>query len=75
FFVINHSFIKTINSDSNSTKHEPGTKIIEAFYNGFETINHECDFIVKLYADVILPNDYFETLAEEFQRNTKAGIV
>lgn len=75
FFVINHSFIKTINSDSNSTKHEPGTKIIEAFYKGFETINPEWDFIVKLDADVILPNDYFETVAEEFQRNPKAGIV
>lgn len=74
-FVENYSFIKMTHSESNQTTHEPGTKIINAFYKGFENLNSNWDVIVKLDADVILPSDYFEKIIQTFQSDKKIGIA
>lgn len=74
-FVEKYSFIQTLNSGSKSTFHEPGSKIIQAFYKGFEKLNSDWDVIVKLDADVVLPQNYFEEIISEFERNPKIGIA
>lgn len=74
-FIVNFPFIQIIHSGSNSTQHEPGNKIVNAFYKGFERLNCDWDVIVKLDADVILPENYFEEITNEFQSNPKVGIA
>jgi len=74
-FVQKFSFIKTIHSGNSLTVHEPGNKIINAFYKGFEQLKNDWDIIVKLDADVILPNNYFEKIIHEFQSNPNTGIA
>lgn len=70
-----YPFIKTIHSGSDSTAHEPGTKIVNAFYKGFERIAVDWDVIVKLDADAVLPENYFEKIITTFQSNPKIGIA
>ncbi|MEN0005554.1 MAG: glycosyltransferase family A protein [Bacteroidota bacterium] len=70
-----HPWIKRIDSDAEA-KHQPGAKIVRAFYQGFNNIKqHNYDFIVKLDADLGLPPDYFERVAQLFQANPKVGIA
>jgi cellulose synthase/poly-beta-1,6-N-acetylglucosamine synthase-like glycosyltransferase len=69
-----HSFIKLATCVSNK-KHLPGNKVINAFYKGYELLDDEYDFIVKLDADIILPNNYFESLIKHFKSDTNIGMV
>lgn len=74
-FQKDFSFIKVISSNSKSTEHQPGAKIISAFYKGFEHLKSDWDIIVKLDSDVILPHNYFEKVIETFASNSSIGIV
>lgn len=69
-----HSFISLINNQS-GTAHLPGSKVIQAFNKGYETLDTDYDFIIKLDADIILPNNYFETLIHHFKSDKKIGMV
>ncbi len=55
--------------------HLPGSKVIQAFQKGLETLDNDYDFIVKLDADLILPENYFETIIKHFQSDEKIGMV
>jgi len=55
--------------------HLPGSKVIQAFHKGFETLDENYDVIVKLDADLILPNNYFETIMETFKSDPKIGMA
>lgn len=68
-------FIQLIHSGNQENKHEPGSKIIEAFYKGFDELKSDWDVITKLDADVILPKNYFEKIIHAFQINPKIGIA
>jgi cellulose synthase/poly-beta-1,6-N-acetylglucosamine synthase-like glycosyltransferase len=41
-----------------------------SFSKGFETLDDTYDIIVKLDADLILPNNYFETIVKHFERKS-----
>ena len=69
-----HSFISLVNITSKAI-HLPGSKVIQAFQKGFETLDDNYDFIVKLDADLILPDDYFETIIKHFKSDDKIGMV
>jgi len=69
-----YPFISVIDNQSETT-HLPGSKVIQAFYKGYETLNDNYDFIVKLDADIILPNNYFEILIQHFNSDKKIGMV
>jgi cellulose synthase/poly-beta-1,6-N-acetylglucosamine synthase-like glycosyltransferase len=69
-----YSFIKQVISASNN-KHLPGSKVINAFYKGYDLLDNEYDFIVKLDADIILPANYFETLISHFNSDKNIGMV
>jgi len=69
-----YSFITLVNKTSEAI-HMPGSKVIQAFHKGYETIDSNYDIIVKLDADLILPDNYFETILEHFKSDSKIGMV
>ena len=73
-FASKYSWITLINSNS-SNEHLPGTKIINAFYKGFETLEDNYDVICKYDADLIFPENYLETLMSHFKSDNKLGMV
>ena len=73
-FIQKESSISLINSVSTAT-HLPGSKVIQAFHKGFETLDSNYDIIVKLDADLILPINYFETIISHFKKDQKTGMV
>lgn len=73
-FTAEHNHISKINTKS-STAHLPGSKVINAFNKGLEQLDDDYDFIVKLDADIILPDSYFEKIAKIFSTDVKIGIA
>ena len=69
------NWIKIIENKTHSEERSGGSKVVRAFYKGYNSIiNHEYDFIVKLDGDLKLPNNYFETVIESFKNDPKLGI-
>ncbi|AXP79935.1 Poly-beta-1-2C6-N-acetyl-D-glucosamine synthase [Mariniflexile rhizosphaerae] len=73
-FAKQHSWISLVNTTSFDA-HVPGSKIINAFYKGFETLDANYDVICKFDADLIFPNNYLEQLASHFKNNEKLGMA
>jgi len=73
-FAKENTFISLLNATSDAI-HLPGSKVIQAFQKGFDTLDDDFDIVVKLDADLILPNNYFETILNIFKNDATAGIV
>ncbi|PKG49698.1 glycosyltransferase [Olleya sp. 1-3] len=73
-FQKHHDYITLVNVTS-SNKHLPGTKIINAFYKGYEVLNTNYDVLCKFDADLIFPLNYLETLALHFNKSKTIGMV
>ncbi|EMQ94469.1 Glycosyltransferase [Xanthomarina gelatinilytica] len=73
-FVSKYNWISLVNTTS-SDEHLPGSKIIHAFYKGFEKLDDSYDVICKFDADLIFPKNYLEQLAFHFKTNEKLGMV
>ena len=73
-FIANYPFIDLIEKTSESI-HLPGSKVIQAFQTGLETLDDSYDFIVKADADLIFPSHYFETISKHFQSDERIGMV
>ena len=73
-FAKEYPFISLVNKTSEAI-HLPGSKVIQAFHKGFETIDDDYDIIVKLDADLILPLNYFETIIHHFQSDDTVGMA
>ena len=73
-FTAKYSYISKINAQS-STAHLPGSKVVNAFNKGLEQLDEDYDFIVKLDADIILPDSYFEKVTKIFSKDVKIGIA
>ncbi len=69
-----HPFISLVNSKS-SNVHLPGSKIINAFYKGYEILDENYDVLCKFDADLVFPSNYLEQLAHHFNKNKKLGMV
>ena len=69
-----HALISLVNTKS-SDKHLPGSKIINAFYKGFETLDANYDVVCKFDADLIFPENYLEKLSFHFKNNLKVGMA
>ena len=74
FFLEKNSFISLVNKTSDAI-HLPGSKVIQAFQTGLETLDEDYDFIVKADADLIFPPNYFETIIQHFQSDKKIGMA
>jgi cellulose synthase/poly-beta-1,6-N-acetylglucosamine synthase-like glycosyltransferase len=73
-FIANYPFIDLIEKTSELI-HLPGSKVIQAFQTGLETLDDSYDFIVKADADLIFPSHYFETISKHFQSDERIGMV
>ncbi len=73
-FVTLSPIFQKLNTTS-STEHMPGSKVVNAFNKGLELLDEDYDFIVKLDADVILPDNYFEKIVYIFKGQPKVGIA
>jgi glycosyltransferase involved in cell wall biosynthesis len=73
-FVSKYSFLSLVNKTSDAI-HLPGSKVIQAFQKGLETLDENYDFIVKADADLIFPKNYFETIIKHFKSNERIGMA
>ncbi|MBP7397932.1 MAG: glycosyltransferase family 2 protein [Flavobacterium sp.] len=73
-FASKYPFITLVNKKSD-TIHLPGSKVIQAFHEGEKHIDDNYDIIVKADADLIFPNNYFETIIKYFQLDEKIGMA
>ena len=73
-FAKENPFITLVNKTS-SAIHLPGSKVIQAFHKGFETLDSDYDVIVKLDADLILPLNYFERILSVFEKEATIGMA
>lgn len=69
-----HPWIQLVNKTSENI-HLPGSKVIQAFQKGFETLDDNYDFIVKIDSDLIFPSNYFETIIKHFQSDATIGMA
>jgi glycosyltransferase involved in cell wall biosynthesis len=73
-FATENPFITLVNKTSEAI-HLPGSKVIQAFHKGFKTLDNNYEIIVKLDADLILPNNYFERIATIFEKDATVGMA
>jgi glycosyltransferase involved in cell wall biosynthesis len=73
-FAKENPFITLVNKTSEAI-HLPGSKVIQTFHKGFETLDNNYDFIVKLDADLILPDNYFERISYTFEKDAEVAMV
>ena len=73
-FAEKNPSVSLLNNTSEAI-HLPGSKVINAFQKGLETLDENYDFIVKADADLIFPNNYFETIISHFESDVKIGMV
>ncbi|MCQ9635780.1 MULTISPECIES: glycosyltransferase family 2 protein [unclassified Chryseobacterium] len=58
------------------SEHQPGSKVVHAFKNGLQKQPiDDFDIICKFDADIILPENYLETLEKAFAGNPAYGLV
>ena len=73
-FTKKYNWISLVNKTSEAV-HLPGSKVIQAFQKGLESLDEEYDIIVKADADLIFPNNYFETIIKHFKSDERIGMV
>ncbi|MEC5165135.1 glycosyltransferase involved in cell wall biosynthesis [Flavobacterium sp. PL11] len=73
-FAKDNPFITLVDKKS-SAIHLPGSKVIQAFQTGFETLDENYDVIVKIDADLIFPLDYFESIDKYFKSDPTIAMV
>ncbi|WP_106792528.1 glycosyltransferase family 2 protein [Aquimarina sp. Aq78] len=74
-FTDKYHFISLVNITNSSKDHMPGSKVINAFYQGFQTLDSNYDIICKFDADLIFQKDYLKTIAEVFESDSKIGMA
>ncbi len=73
-FTAKFPFIKLVNKTSDAI-HLPGSKVIQAFQKGLESLDENYHIIVKVDADLIFPSNYFETIINHFKSDDRIGMV
>lgn len=68
-----YDFVNLVQS-STSGEHAPGSKVINAFYKGFYSLDDNYDVICKFDADLIFPDNYLERIAGYFG-DPKVGMA
>lgn len=52
-----------------------GANVVHVFNQGLEYLEDEVDFLVKMDADVILPDNYFAVIISNFAESQRLGMV
>ncbi|MAP53420.1 glycosyltransferase family A protein [Altibacter sp.] len=69
-----YPFISSVYNTS-SENHSPGSKVVQAFYEGLTTLDEEYDLIGKFDGDIVLPRNYFEKMTRIFSSDSSIGIA
>lgn len=69
-----HPFIQ-LKKISSAGEHLPGSKVINAFFQGYEMLDEDYDIICKFDADLIFPENYLESIIKIFQSDPKVGMA
>lgn len=70
-----NEFIEIVKVKNSFGERMGGGKVVNAFYTGYELIKDDnWDFVSKIDADLTLPENYFEMILDEFNREEKLGI-
>ena len=73
-YASKYPWITIVNIQS-SDLHLPGSKIINAFNKGLDTLDDNYSIICKFDADLIFPNNYLEQITTHFNANEKLGMA
>ncbi len=73
-YTKDNPWIKLINRPGDVVRRR-GRGVVDTFYVGFEIIDQNFDFVVKLDGDVSFEPDYFESLIKEFLSDPSLGIA
>ncbi len=73
-FSEKHAFVSLIKTIS-STEHLPGSKVVNAFFEGYSSLEGDFDIICKFDADLIFPKNYLETISRHFEADPKVGMA
>lgn len=73
-FSQKYSFID-LEEITSTAAHLPGSKVINAFYQGYNALDENYDIICKFDADLIFPPDYLKKIAEIFESDPKTGVA
>ena len=73
-FAKDHPIISLVEKKSSSI-HLPGSKVIQAFNAGLASLDEEYDVLMKADADLIFPQNYFETITKHFHSDPTIGMV
>lgn len=58
------------------SEHQPGSKVVSAFKHGLKTQDiSQFDIVCKFDADIILPENYLNTISEAFKNNPEYGLA
>ncbi len=60
---------------TSSPEHMPGSKVIKAFNKGLSLLDDKYDVLIKLDADLVLPDNYFEKITFIFKGHPNVGIA
>lgn len=73
-FIQAYPFVHLVENFT-AKEHSPGSKVVEAFYKGLETLEEDIEVICKFDADLIFPKNYLERINQIFEENPKIGIA
>ncbi|MES2813102.1 MAG: glycosyltransferase family 2 protein [Bacteroidota bacterium] len=73
-YIEKHPWISLVDKKSDAI-HLPGSKVIQAFQAGLDTLNEEYDIMVKGDSDLIFPSNYFETIIKHFKSDPQIGMA
>jgi glycosyltransferase involved in cell wall biosynthesis len=69
-----HPWIRMVNRTASGPR-KRGKAVIEAFNEGYATLEDDYEFIIKLDGDVSFGPDYFENILREFEAQPELGIA
>lgn len=73
-YTAGYNFITTCKTDFEN-QHLPGSKVVNAFYYGLNSLDNNYDILCKFDADLIFPQNYLESIVKAFSSNSNLGLV
>ena len=72
--AVKYNWIRYLRKEKKGVR-GPGKSVVDTFYFGFQNKqSNNYDVFMKLDADLVLPNNYLETIIYNFQNNLKVGV-
>ena len=72
-FSLKYPFV-SLEKNSSTPTHLPGSKVINAFYKGYNSLDENFDIICKFDADLIFPENYLERIVSHFSSDPHVGM-